>query len=423
MTILKSISLWILLVALILTGCSAAKRFQKDLENSSIQTDYFQGISVVEAQTGKKIIDVQGNKYFTPASNVKIFTLYASQRFLGDSVPSFNYRISGDSLIVRGAADPMFFNDTLHNRSLNFLKNNSFKIYLVDEKLDDQVYGPGWSWEDFEMDFMPEKSVMPLYGNRVQIAGKTDQLIVVPRLFQERVSVVDHLNAGRDKDNNDFYVKKTQGELIKNIPFKTSNQLTADLLGEELGVKVTLLSETDDKAFKPFYEVSYDALYEKMMKESDNFIAEQLLLQVARKVTGSYNSKKAIAFVLDSCLTGIPQKPRWVDGSGLSRYNLMTPQSIVYLLRRMYREIPHERLFSYFAFGGEEGTLKNNYSGMPYIRAKSGTLSNNYCLSGYLTTKKGKVLVFSIMNNHYQGSSTARKTEIARLLKRLYEEL
>jgi len=102
---------------------------------------------------------------------------------------------------------------------------------------------------------------------------------------------------------------------------------------------------------------------------------------------------------------------------------LMTPQSIVYLLRRMYREIPHERLFSYFAFGGEEGTLKNNYSGMPYIRAKSGTLSNNYCLSGYLTTKKGKVLVFSIMNNHYQGSSTARKTEIARLLKRLYEEL
>ena len=159
-----------------------------------------------------------------------------------------------------------------------------------------------------------------------------------------------------------------------------------------------------------------------MLVDTDNFIAEQLLLQVGNEVDSSYSVRSAIKYALTNYLKDIPQKPRWVDGSGLSRYNLFTPESLVFLLTKMYREIPKYKLLSYFPVGGVSGTLKNYYKNeIPYIYAKSGTLSNNHNLSGYLITKKGKILIFSYMNNHYQGSSTLRKKEMERIFKQFYE--
>ena len=147
------------------------------------------------------------------------------------------------------------------------------------------------------------------------------------------------------------------------------------------------------------------------------------MLQVGNKVANEYNVKKGIDYSLKNYLQGIPQKPRWVDGSGLSRYNLFTPESSVFLLKKMYKEIPKEKLFSYFPVGGESGTLKKYFkNNEPFIFAKSGTLSNNYSLSGYLVTKKGTVLIFSFMNNHYQGSSVERKKEMHEYFLKLYEK-
>jgi D-alanyl-D-alanine carboxypeptidase/D-alanyl-D-alanine-endopeptidase (penicillin-binding protein 4) len=123
-------------------------------------------------------------------------------------------------------------------------------------------------------------------------------------------------------------------------------------------------------------------------------------------------------------LTDIPQQPRWVDGSGLSRYNLFTPESMVYLLKKMYDEIPREKLLSYLPVGGVSGTLKGNFAskeGEPFVYAKSGSLANNYCLSGYIMTRRGKILIFSFMDNHFAGSSIERKKELNDFLQRLRE--
>lgn len=420
---MKKSKLLAILMLVLFLGCSTSKKMLKDIERNAPDNDFFQGISVIDAESGKNILDFQGRKNFTPASNVKIFTLYAGLNYLGDSVPSFAYHYSNDSLVIRGTADPMFFNDTLHHRSESFLKNADSKIFLLDERIEGPVYGPGWSWEDYGMSYMPEKSLFPIYGNLVKFTNTNNKTEVVPPFFENRMQVVDQLIINRDLDVNNFYVNRSWDK-SKSIPFKTSNQLTADLLSELLETKVTLIDrKPDERLFTSFFDLPYDSLYVRMMKESDNFIAEQLLLQVSKKVTGTYSSQKGINYLLDSVLTELPQKPRWVDGSGLSRYNLFSPRAMVYLLRKMYMEIPHDRLFNLFPVAGEEGTLKRSYSGMSYVRAKSGSLSNNYCLSGYLTTKKGKVLIFSIMNNHYHGTSATRKSEIADLLKRLYENL
>ena len=95
------------------------------------------GLSVKNVSSGETIIDFQGNKYFTPASNVKLFTLYAALTTLKDSVPSFEYCKSGDSLIIRGTGDPTFLNDSLHANSIKFLKNKKVKLYFLDKDLDD----------------------------------------------------------------------------------------------------------------------------------------------------------------------------------------------------------------------------------------------------------------------------------------------
>lgn len=420
MIILKS-KLWFFLIIMgFISSCSVSKKIQKNLEKDGITNNFYQGLVVYDPESGQDIISINGNKYFTPASNVKLFTFYTAWKTLKDSVASYEFAQNKDSIFIRGKADPGFLNDTLTGSSLDFLKAPDKKVFLVDVGIDDPVYGSGWSWDDFAYAYMPEKSRFPIYGNTVRFSSDSTGFNVSPEFFRSKVQS-QHAHFARDKEANLFYLDSTQNNFNKEIPFQTSNQLVADLLTNELGKKVTLVA---DKAmdFKPVYRTSYDSLYTKLLQDSDNFIAEQLMLIVGAQVSDSYSVKKAIVFSLDNYLSDITQKPRWVDGSGLSRYNLFTPSSIVYLLKKMYNEIPNEQLFTYFPKGGQSGTLKSAYSGMSYLIAKSGTLSNNHNLSGYLITQKGKVLIFSYMNNHYQGSSISRKQEMEVVFKQLHEK-
>src|SRR5690606_2318356 len=97
-------------------------------------------------------------------------------------------------------------------------------------------------------------------------------------------------------------------------------------------------------------------------------------------------------------LNKLPDEPQWADGSGLSGYNMLTPRSVIALLKMIHQESPEENILKYLPVGGESGTIKNNYKAdKPYVVAKTGTLSNSICLSGYLLTKKGKKLIFSFM--------------------------
>ena len=421
MTILKNKFLLLVLSTVLLSACSVSKKIQKELEQEAANNNHFTGVVVYNTKTKKKVIDFQGSKYFTPASNTKLFTFYSAWKTLKDSVVSFEYAKIKDSLILRGAGDPGFLEDTINTNSLDFLRRTKENIYLVDEQIEDSPYGDGWSWDDYPYYYMPEKSIFPVYGNTVKLRKIADSVNVIPSFFLNKVKMVDQFQAFRAPEENLFYVKNSDAYIDKNVPFKTSNQLVADLLGQELGAKVTLIPFKESYLFKPFKRVPYDTLFTKMLVVSDNFIAEQLMLQVGKKTVGKFSVTEGIQYSLDNYLNEIPQKPRWVDGSGLSRYNLFTPASMVYILQKMYEEIPQDSLFAYFPEGGNTGTLKNNYEGQPYIRAKSGSLSNNYSLSGYLITKKGTILIFSYMNNHFQGGATARKKEMEVYFSRLYE--
>ena len=405
-----------------MASCSPLRTIEKDLIERQEGSSHFEGIIVYDLVNNEELLNINGDKYFIPASNVKLFTFYTAWQTLTDSVSAFEIAQRGDSLIIRGNADPGFLLDSTSDPLISLLKESGKNLFLVDRQLEDESYGPGWSWDDYQYAYMPERSSFPVYGNRVKIGKQGDSLVVRPGFFKEKVVIAPDRDHYRDKDKNTFYLSEEDLRKQREIPFKTSNQLVADLLGEALNSKVTLIPPKEDMDFQRFYRAPYDSLYTKMLLDSDNFIAEQLMLQVSLQTEGVFSVSSAIDYALENYLEGIPQKPRWVDGSGLSRYNLFSPADMVYLLKKMHEEIPESKLLAYLPVGGQSGTLKNYFAGdSPYVFAKTGTLSNNFCLSGYLRAKSGKLLAFSYMTNHYQGSSSNRKKEIEDLLSQLRE--
>jgi D-alanyl-D-alanine carboxypeptidase/D-alanyl-D-alanine-endopeptidase (penicillin-binding protein 4) len=149
-----------------------------------------------------------------------------------------------------------------------------------------------------------------------------------------------------------------------------------------------------------------------MMYRSDNFFAEQTLLMVSRKQLGVMKDEIIIDTLLNGPLAGLPQKPNWVDGSGLSRFNLFTPRDFVFLLIKFKNEFGMDRMKRILPTGGK-GTLKNYYrADSGYVFAKTGSLNGVLCLSGYIYSKKNHLLEFSILVNNHNGSGSAIRREI-----------
>ena len=132
---------------------------------------------------------------------------------------------------------------------------------------------------------------------------------------------------------------------------------------------------------------------------------------------GVMNDEKIIDTLLKTDFKDLPQKPRWADGSGLSRYNLFTPQDFVAILNKMNNEFGMERIKVIFPTGGE-GTISSYYKAdSGYIYAKTGTLSGVVAISGYLYTKKDKLLIFSILVNNHQASATDVRRAVEKFLQ------
>ncbi len=405
-------------------GCTSfQKNFIKEINESPHLKNNFTGFVLLDPQDGQILLEHQGERYFTPASNTKLFTFYLSQRVLGDSIPSFRYVQTADSLWIWGTGDPTTLHvDFNQQRLLDFLRVK--RITLVKDRGSEPKYGPGWSWDDYQDPYQMEKSTFPVYGNALNLEWDsiTQSLQVVPDFFKQNLVVPNEENGHKRELNENIFYYYYQKQQPVVIPFITSYPLTATLLGHAL--KDTVAVEPYRPAPESasiWYSHPTDSVLRPMLQQSDNFMAEQLVLLCSQQLFGESDSKRTILYALDTLLPDLPQRPEWVDGSGLSRYNMFTPQTIAALLLQLYREIPSERLFHLLPAGGESGTIEDLYkANPPYIYAKTGTLRHNHALSGYLLTKKGRVLIFSFMHNHFTKGSLVIKREMERLLRQIH---
>ena len=368
--------------------------------NSDFYSTQFTGFYLYDPITKEEIYNYNGNKFFIPASNTKIFTLYTAMKMLNDSIPAFKYQLIGDELHIEGTGDPTFLHPKYKNtRALDFLKNNGSKIIFHWNNFDEESFLPGWTWDDFRKDYAPERSQFPIHENLVSISKNGSSIKTFPTYFEE-LTEIREMPEPRNFYDNKFYISNKKR--TEKVPFIVNETVIEKSLSQILGKPVDMVKTPMINNPKVFYSQKSDDVYREMMENSDNFLAEHLLILASSTLPGKLSASETITYSKRYLLNDLKQQPEWFDGSGLSRYNLFTPQSFAQVLGKMYNEFPEQRLFSIFPIGGKTGTIKNRYkdSAQPYIYAKTGTLNNNVTLSGYLKTKSGRTLIFSLMNNN-----------------------
>lgn len=427
-----SFCFWLSACSFLLFSCSAQRQLTRAANNALFQDSSLQhahvGISLFDASDNKYLYDHNAKKYFVPASNTKLFSCYAALKYLGDSLPGMRYWENDTAVYLVATGDPsLLHSDFKKNPVIDFLQKTNKHIYITDGNWKDEALGPGWSWNDYNDNYMAERNALPVYGNvihwvqemsdsGVSNAAQEDQ---TPSIYSiPEINWKVRFNAGitrkaffvqRNRDENFFLITEgSEKKKEQDVPFVThSIQSALELLPDTIGKQITYLPELKKRpaTLNTIFSQPTDSLLQPMMHRSDNFYAEQSLLMVSQVKLGEMNDRKIIDTLLKTDLSDLPQKPRWADGSGLSRYNLFTPNDFVVLLQKMKEEIGMKRLQAILPTGGR-GTLGSLYKqDSNYIFAKTGTLSGVVALSGYLYTKKNKLLIFSVLINNHTGSA------------------
>lgn len=424
-----------LLFCVALLSCSSQRKLNKLAQKTLLQQQELSGahvgISVMDAATGEYLFNYQGHKYFIPASNTKLLTCYAAMKYLGDSLEGLRYQLQpSGTILIQGTGDPSFLHPDFPAQPVyHFLKNKTVSYVEAEPETSFKPFGRGWAWDDYQDDYMAERSSFPIYGNCLLFnatapAGKR----VTPSRFLTPDLQLPDMAVHREKDSNHFYgVKNTGAGKRQWVPFKTiinRSPVYWQLLADTLRAPVTKYTATTPVGQLPqvIYSQPTDSLLKIMMYRSDNFFAEQSLLMVSNARLKMVGDNAIIDTLLSTDFAGMPQQPKWVDGSGLSRYNLISPQDFVWLLRKMKQEFSWQRITAILATGGK-GTLSAYYKKYPgQIYAKTGTLSNNVSLSGFLITQKGKTLAFSVMVNNHKAAVANIRKEVEAFLETIIEK-
>jgi len=148
-------------------------------------------------------------------------------------------------------------------------------------------------------------------------------------------------------------------------------------------------------------------------KLSMNLHAELMLRVAAREKAGAITMDDALAFATEfrQSIGIMPEDVQLTDGSGLSRGDLVTPQSVVRLLAWARRQPWGSDFESTLPVAGQDGTLETRMRGTAAagrVHAKTGLVEHVNSLSGYATSQRGAHLIFAIFgNNTPQGVNAA----------------
>ena len=392
-----------------IVGCAAlpSKSIRKQLLGNFLSKEFqaqHTGFLIIDLENKDTLFNLNSDKYFIPASTTKLFSFYTSLKLLDDSLPALKFVKKNGNLLATGTGDPTWLHPHFNNKvPISFLKQFDSISFFLDNYAGEK-FGPGWAWEDYPYYFSPERSSLPLFGNVVTLEV-TDSIKVTPKYFLGNVQRKKGVPSRKWKENQFFLTDMDEDTL--HVPYITSNELTLKLLAEKTGKNIALLDSLPIENWEILPGISRDSVLKQMLLVSDNFLAEQLMLMASSTLSDTLSFEKSRDFILDNNLSDLKQKPRWVDGSGLSRYNLFTPESMVTVLQKLHSETDSLRLFSLMPHWDLNGTItQENSNSDSFIRAKSGSMGNVYNLSGYLETRSGKLLAFSFMNNHFKRPSS-----------------
>ena len=420
-----------------LSSCSTnkmiAKKVSKEFKNSSVIKQYQVGFALYNMEDKKMIFEKDADQYFTPASNTKLYTFFASLKMLPEQMPALKYVERNDSLIFWGTGDPSFLQFAVKDKSAyNFLQASNKKLFFAPGRYTGSFFGDGWSWDDYDYYYQPEITEMPIMDNMVTSTYQSAKKInISPKVFEHCFEIDSSKTTGGFQVTRDFLTNHFRYPLVdikpgynQQNPYKTSIQTTVEVLSDTLHKSVGVVKMKIPSNAKTLLGAKRDSVLKHMMLPSDNFIAEHLLLVCSDQLGDTLSTTKAIQHITKSYLSFLPDKVKWADGSGLSRQNLFTPRDNVYLLDSIYHLVNNrEKLFDMLPAGGKSGTLRNAYpkTDQPFVYGKTGSLGGVHNQSGYVLTKKGKTYIYSFMNNNFYKPTAEVRAEMVRIMTYIHD--
>ncbi|MEO7501661.1 MAG: D-alanyl-D-alanine carboxypeptidase/D-alanyl-D-alanine-endopeptidase [Gemmatimonadaceae bacterium] len=360
------------------------------------------GLLVVNPVTSDTLYSLNAGKLFVPASNMKIITGASALALLG---PDYRFKtdfvalgLVRDSVIdghlaVIGRGDPTISNRVQQGNAMTWMarvadslvahgiKRVSGRLVRGPNFFPDTIYGYGWEWDD-----LSGESAAPI-----------DEL-----LFNEGMTTVTRRIAGRD----------TIVATATTSPARTYLEALASALTARGIVVNGGISYTEAGLFTDgveLFSISSPPLREilrYMEKPSQNQIAEILLRTIGLERTRVGSADSGAAVVSRQLLAWGAERDGFIvyDGSGMSRHDLLTPETIVRTLVAIQRDTAFQVFYDALPIAGVDGTIRTRMVGTPAagnLRAKTGSLEFVRSLSGYVTDGDGDRLVFSILNNDF----------------------
>ena len=423
----------------------------------------FQGVVVQSLDDGAVWYERNPDLMFMPASNLKLLTSSAVLNALGpdwrfETVLVRTGSIDQDgtlhgSLYLKGSGDPLLSAadlDTMVEQVRGAgIRKVQGKLIGDDNRFDHKRYGRGWPWDNMPSYYSAPLSGLNLNENVVAVTvdpgkkpGDPLQVSVAPTSKYARVTICARttekgtkpaLTVSRELGSNEVTVDGTlpvdsRSETRKPIEVTVDDptEFTLACLADKLKqaeIETTGGMHPGDAPRQGITEVSrhtsipLSEILAKLNKPSDNLIAECLLKALGAE-KGKEGSAAEGASVVAAWLKSLGADPTglvMVDGSGLSRYNLVSPRTIAAVLKAMSSH-PLGRVWAdSLPIAGVDGTLRNRLKGTAAaqnVHAKTGSISNASSLSGYVTTKDARRLLFVIlMNNQTTESDVPRAVQ------------
>lgn len=435
----KSIRKGIIICSLFFSSCatqhlpkSNTEVSKENLINATALKGATIGIAIFDEQNQQWVEKYNSQHYFTPASNTKIISCYLGFQFLGDSIDSWKKKETSDSIYLYPLGDPTFLHpDFAYQPIAGLIASTQKQVVLCTPTKPDHftAYGQGWAWDDYPESYQPERARLNMFGNVVRFENKNNQLIVSPSYFTNLQNLQsNNLVWTRSMYGNIFYNNaNTTKSKIQEVPFITDNdfKIECTLMNAELHPqKPIVVMQGVDMTNAPIVKSGpTDQMLRIMMHRSDNFFAEQVVLMSSEKLLGAMDEEKARDTIKQMIFAQLPNTFQWADGSGLSRFNLNTPENFVTILQQMKKTFGEERIRSVFA-NNVTNTIGGYYKNAPgKIYAKTGTLGNQVALSGIIKTNKGKDLIFSVLvGNHINSSSAGVRKAVEQYLTSIMEQ-
>jgi serine-type D-Ala-D-Ala carboxypeptidase/endopeptidase (penicillin-binding protein 4) len=424
------------------------------------------GILIKPLSSPQTLYSRDAEKYFIPASNTKLFTTAAALQKLG---ANFRIRTSvyqdGEGILrVVGRGDPSLKNEQLTILAKQLYQKGIREINQLiadDSYFQGEVVHPSWQWEDVQF----------YYGapvNSLIVNENATVLTFVPQKIGHPLKIQwsNPLEAYRWKVQNDSVTApenepsdvevyrdlKGQSLRIKGqLPVNSKPDTTAIavfdparnflqnfrliLIKTGINVKQASINTIDNSGHNQLEIAAVESppLSELLVEtniNSNNLYTESLLRSLAEKQQLPKNQTTADLGLqaLKNTLTELGIEPNSymiVDGSGLSRKNLISPEALVKILQVMGKSSHAEIFRGSLPVAGVSGTLKNrflNTSAQGIVQAKTGTMMGVVSLSGYVNVPNYETLVFSIIvNQSEQPATVVRKAmdEIVVLLTQL----